>query len=244
MIYTLTMNPALDYIMELDSLNIGGLNRAKSTRIEPAGKGITVSRALDSLGVENIAIAAPVEKPRINVKLHCGGEITEVNGTCELGAGELAKIRDRLGELKTGDILIASGSLPLGVEADFYAQIARELSAKGVCVIVDTSGEPLRRVAQENHAFLIAPNEVEFADINECNCNVLLSLGAKGAKFTGINGEEYFCPVQQISENGYTIGAGDTLLAGFVAEWVKSKDFEKALNAGVELSCKYVSQGL
>jgi 1-phosphofructokinase len=243
MIYTLTMNPARDYVIELDSLIAGGLNRAKSSRLMNAtGKGMNVSRVLDTLGVENTALTAPCE-PRINVKLHCGPQITEINATATIEPKALAAVREWLGELETGDILIASGSLPNGVPADFYARTAQELSAKGICVIADTSGEALRLVAEEGSAFMIAPNEDEFAEIAEpgvCKCNVLLSMGEKGAKFIGVDGSEHFCPVEQVSENGYTVGAGDTLLAGFVAEYIKSKDFHKALNAGVRLAEEYV----
>ncbi|MCL2755404.1 MAG: PfkB family carbohydrate kinase [Oscillospiraceae bacterium] len=244
MIYTLTMNPAFDYILELDELVVGGLNRAKSFRMVEAGKGYNVALALDSLDVLNIELRAAHAEPRINVKIHAGGSVTEVNTTTTISEDELALTREPLRELEGGDILVASGSLPKGVPTNFYAEIAEELSARGVIVIVDTSGEPLRAVARSGAAFMIAPNEQEFAELSspggECDCNVLLSMGEKGAKFIGVDGQEYFCPVEKAAENGYTVGAGDTLLAGFVAEWSKSKDFQKALNAGVKLAGDYV----
>jgi len=242
MIYTLTMNPAIDYVLEVPELICGGVNRAKSREFITGGKGVNVSRALTSLGVDNKIIPVAI-KPRVNVKIRHGDQVTEINGTSVADEAALRGVVAALRELDEDDILIMSGSLPSNVVANFYSRQSGSLSInRGVKVIVDTSGEPLRAMSDHDKTWLLAPNEHELAAMGDVkfNCNMLVSMGEKGAKFVFRDGREIVCPAEKVSQGGYTVGAGDTLLAGFVAEYVKSHDFEKALHAGVKLAGDFV----
>jgi len=235
------MNPATDYIMTLDELELGGVNRCKSHKLVSAGKGVNVSAAFERLGVPNVPIVSNVR--RLNVKLHCGDSVTEINADSCADKTTVADVRldiMRLG-LKQGDWFIIGGSLPDGVPANFYAQITNELTAKGVKVIVDTSGEPLRQVVKKSTPWLIAPNKHEFAEIADLSikCNTLVSHGEKGARLT-VDGKVYTCEPPKVIKGGYTVGAGDNLLAGFVAEYIKSKNYEKSLIAGVNSATQYI----
>jgi 1-phosphofructokinase len=235
MIYTLTMNPAVDYILEVDSLASGGLNRAKSHRFERGGKGDNVLAALKSLGTDCAAIPSGV-KPRVNVKIRSSGGVTEINGSSFADKNAVRGVIESVARLSAADWLIIGGSLPDGCEPSFYAGLVALSKAR---VIVDTSGEPLRQVAEQGLAWMIAPNEQEFAELGECNCKVLLSLGERGAELR-VGDAAYVCAPPKVCTSGYAVGAGDTLLAGFIAEYVKSGDYEKALSAGVKLAGDYV----
>jgi 1-phosphofructokinase len=271
MIYTLTMNPALDYVTEVTVLEKGRLNRSVSQRITASGKGVNVSRALKRFGVESTAICLVGDgfagrefvrlleseglksviitsegcDTRINVKVCDEQSVTEINGGFTADEMSLAAMTMMLAALKDGDRLIISGSLPHGVPAGIYAVLSRELAAKGVTVIVDTSGEPLREVVRTKSAWLIAPNEFELHELpgeSADGINVLASYGEQGAVLTTADGHTHSCKPPQTVKGGYTVGAGDVLLAGFVAEYVKSKDYKKSLTAGVNAATEYICQ--
>ena len=186
MIYTLTMNPAADYILTVDGLTIGKVNRALSAQEEKsAGKGVNVSRFLTGLGVENTAIVAGIN--RTNVKIHHDGCVTEINAAGQANEQIVNEVAGKLTEIKKGDWLIMSGSLPGGVNECFYEEICKSMCAKGVKAIVDTSGEPLRRVAETEWAWLIKPNRQELSELGENTkiwCNALVSMDVQGAMLT------------------------------------------------------------
>jgi 1-phosphofructokinase len=289
MIYTLTLNPSIDYVMSISQLRHGHVNRSAKRRFIAAGKGINVSRALQSMGVQSVAVFVcgcgfvgeefkrllaeedlnsviiPVHgcDTRINVKLRQAHEssVTEINGSFSVGEGTVCAVNQTLSELGEGDFLIISGSLPCGFPVDFYAKITEELSKKGVYVIVDTSGKPLKEVVKTQKAFLLKPNQHELSELSgveirsveyaliygkKIKCrNVLASLGQIGAVLINNDSEtaqSYICRSQEITK-GYTVGAGDALLAGFVAQYIKSEDYEKALQAGVNAATQYINDG-
>lgn len=190
MIYTCTLNPSIDYIVELDSIQLGDLNRAKRTEQYPGGKGINVSRVLKRLGVENTAlgfiggftgefIREELSKElvnhdfvkangttRINVKLKSGDE-TEINGqgpTIEIE--QINELLQKVEAMNEGDIFVLAGSLPSSVPADFYKTLAAAARARGVKIVADTSGPALQEIIEEK-LFLIKPNHHELGELFE-----------------------------------------------------------------------------
>ena len=190
MIYTCTLNPSIDYIVELDSIQLGDLNRAKRTEQYPGGKGINVSRVLKRLGVENTAlgfiggftgefIREELSKElvhhdfvkangttRINVKLKSGDE-TEINGqgpTIEIE--QINALLQKVEAMNEGDIFVLAGSLPSSVPADFYKTLAAAARARGVKIVADTSGPALQEIIEEK-LFLIKPNHHELGELFE-----------------------------------------------------------------------------
>lgn len=172
MLYTLTLNPALDRTVTVPGFTPGAVNRVLSERIIPGGKGINVSKVLRQLGTESVAfgicggsagrqllhslamrgietdfVTVPGET-RTNLKIVC----PETEKTTELNTpgvpvtpAAYAALRERLWRrIRQGDTLVLAGSLPQGLPADTYAVLARQAAAHGVRVLADTSGEPLR----------------------------------------------------------------------------------------------------
>ena len=275
MIYTLTINPSLDYVMEMDNFCIGQMNRSKQEYLLPGGKGINVSQVLTGLGVENVAIL-PVagftgEKlldmlsnkgidtkairlkegdTRINVKV-LGTEETELNASGpKMSEGEKKELFSKLEELKEDDFLVLSGSVPNNLGDSFYAEIMEFLSEKQVKVVVDTIGENLKNALQWN-PFLIKPNVEELEDLFEEKIdsrekvlslavklrimgaeNVLVSLGKEGALLLTSEDKCY----EMEAPNSVVInsvGAGDSMVAGFLAGFMKTNDMETALKLGI-----------
>ena len=189
MIYTITFNPALDYIMTIDKLDVGMVNRSKSEKILPGGKGINVSLVLTNLGVENTAlgflagfIGKNIEDiisahgcntdfvylreglSRINVKL-MGTPETEINGNGPYISGEDVKaLYGKLDKLTSGDVLVLAGSIPNSLPANIYSEIMKYVSGKGVKVVVDATGDLLVKCL-EYKPFLIKPNNFELEQI-------------------------------------------------------------------------------
>ena len=275
MIYTLTMNPSLDYVMEIDTLTVGQMNRSQNTYLLPGGKGINVSMVLKELempsiailpvagftgekllkmmeekGVEYEAIEIACGNTRINVKV-LGNQETELNADGpNLSEEEKEILFDRIKQLSEDDYLILSGSVPKALGDNFYADIMKLLMEKEVNIILDTTGENFKN-ALMYQPFLVKPNQSELetffgmkADSKEMLTdmaekiralgakNVLVSLGDKGAFLLTEKGQIYW----QTAPNGKvknTVGAGDSMVAGFVAEYIQSKDMKKALQQGI-----------
>lgn len=189
MIYTVTFNPALDYLMEVDSLKIGQVQRSKQENLLPGGKGINVSIVLTNLEIPNIAlgfkagwVGEQIQKllqkdkvhtefyplsdgnSRINVKIK-GQEETAINADGPIIPQEkLNALFDKIDQLQAGDFLILSGSIPNSVPDDIYSRICQRVSGKNVNVVVDATGELLLQVLPF-HPFLIKPNHMELGDI-------------------------------------------------------------------------------
>ncbi len=192
MIYTLTVNPSLDYMIALDTFHAGGLYRTKREEIICAGKGVNVSRMLQNLGVDSIAYGfvggesaamyeagvrrlgvrtafLPVKKgfTRINVKIFAEEE-TEINGQgVQPDEEELASLLEQLAKLGQGDILIIAGSVPQSVPDTFYAKVVRMVSENGALCVVDTSKMALLHAVKEK-PFLIKPNLQELEELLQC----------------------------------------------------------------------------
>ncbi len=189
MIYTLTMNPSLDYFADVNEFQMGRTNRTVQEVLRPGGKGLNVSILLGRLGMETTAlgfaagftgeelikrmestgvccdfIRAAEGMTRINVKLR-QQDGTEINGMGpNLSLEELSALEQKLNCMRAGDTLVLSGSLPKNVPTDFYAVRAKELGAKGIRVVVDAAGEVLRTVLPCK-PFLIKPNRQELEEL-------------------------------------------------------------------------------
>lgn len=272
MIYTVTFNPAIDYVVHCDELSLGAVNRTSYEAMFFGGKGINVSLVLRQLGVPSCAlgftagftgeaiengIAALGIKSefirvregfsRINVKLKSGVE-TEINGQGPvISAEELQRLFDRLSQLSDGDTLVLAGSVPKSLPDDVYQQILALLSGRGIRIIVDASGELLRKVLKYR-PFLIKPNDIELAAlfgvtlssdediVHYCKelqrlgaRNVLVSMAEKGSLLLTESGEVYREGVCR-GEVRNSVGAGDSMVAGFIAGL--SEGFGHALKLG------------
>lgn len=273
MIYTCTFNPSVDYVVHVDELRIGELNRALKTMTFPGGKGINVSRVLKRLGVDSVAlgfvggftgefIEAELRKEgivsdfvrvsgqtRINVKLKAGRE-TEINGQGPSIADEdiiqlLAKIRT----MAAGDVLVLAGSVPSSLPPDVYGQIAAEASRQGGKVAVDTSGPALRALLA-NRPFLVKPNHHELAELFGVSTptredivtygrrlvemgieHVIVSMAGDGAFYFSEEATLFAEAPQGTVKN--SVGAGDSMVAGFLAAHADGKAVEEAFVCSV-----------
>lgn len=275
MIYTVTFNPSLDYIVSVDNFRLGLTNRTDSELLLPGGKGINVSVVLMNLGIESTALGfvagftgeeviRRLEQmgvkngfiwleegfTRINLKLK-SIDGTEINGQGpaigEEPAGLLMKKLNTLGE---GDVLFLSGSIPASMPDDAYRKIMEMLDGKGIMTVVDATGHLLMNVL-EYRPFLIKPNNHELGEIFETELktresvipygrklqemgarNVLVSMAGEGAVLIAANGEVYDTPAPEGKlVNG--VGAGDSMVAGFMAGYMERHDYGHAFRMGV-----------
>lgn len=189
MIYTVTFNPSLDYIVSVDEFKLGLTNRTSSELLLPGGKGINVSTILTNLGIESTAlgfvagftgdeIIRRVEQigvrsdfiriedgiSRINVKLK-SIDGTEINGMGpDISSEKTEELMKKLDVLDEGDVLVLAGSIPASMPDDIYSRILKRLEGKGVTFVVDATGELLLNVLKY-HPFLIKPNNHELGDL-------------------------------------------------------------------------------
>lgn len=274
MIYTVTFNPALDYIMKVDDLQSKDINRTRSEEIHYGGKGINVSVILTRLGVENKALGfvagfsgKQIEDmlvsdgiktdfvhlkegyTRINVKIKCDRELDiNANGP-EIKREEVDALFEKLEELKSKDYLILAGSIPKALPDNMYEKILERLEGKGVNFVVDATGDLLKNVLKYK-PFMVKPNHHELGEIfgveimalddiekyakklQEMGAkNVLVSRGKDGAALIDEFGKVHTMgnvPGKIIS----SVGCGDSMVAGFVAGYVKEKDYAYALKLG------------
>lgn len=272
MVYTVTFNPAIDYVMHIDNIAAGFTNRSKNEEIYFGGKGINVSCVLAQLGIKSTALGftagftgEALEKEvtkkginsdfirlekgatRINVKLKGDAE-TEINAAGpDISATDLEKLFAKLETLKDNDILILAGSVPKSVPINIYETILEKLHNKNVRFVVDATGNLLLNVLKYN-PFLIKPNRQELEELfaitiededgiisaaqklkNMGAKNVLVSLGGDGAILLDENGNIYKQPAHKITAIN-TVGAGDSMIAGFIAGL--NKGYEYALKLG------------
>lgn len=272
MIYTVTFNPALDYVIHTDNLAIGKTNRSLRENIFFGGKGINVSVVLSRLGVcttalgftagftgealeayldkENIKtdfIRLKQGNTRINVKLK-GENETEINAAGpEITEADIEMLFEKLNSIKSGDVLVLSGSVPKTVKKDIYARILLFVQNKGIRTVVDAAGELLLS-ALKCKPFLIKPNIDELAEISgrELKCaedisaaalklkelgavNVLVSMGKNGVllidEFGGVHLKQALG-----GEPVNTVGAGDSMVAGFLAGCEKGYEYALSLS--------------
>lgn len=275
MIYTVTFNPSLDYIVGLHDFTPGAVNRTTSEQILPGGKGINVSIVLKNLGVENIALGFiagftgyELEKrvkeagcgtdfielydglTRINVKLNHKPE-TEINGQGpNITTEDINQLYQRLDCLTKEDILILAGSIPNTMPNTIYEEILARLEHKGCKVVVDATGYLLVKVLKY-HPFLIKPNNHELAEIFQVTIqsredlltyggqlqdmgarNVLISMAGDGAILLSEDGRVYESPAPKGTLVN-SVGAGDSMVAGFMAGYLETGSYEDAFYMGV-----------
>ena len=274
MIYTVTFNPAIDYVVWLDRLEPGTINRVQQELIQFGGKGINVSVVLGRLGVENRALGflagftgqaverglaaegvqtdfihLPEGVTRINVKVK-GREETELNGRGpDIGEAALAELLGKLDELTDADILVLAGSIPASLPGDVYEQILARLEGRNVRVVVDAEGELLCS-ALAYRPFLIKPNSLELGgifgktlhtpeEIRTCAAalqergarNVLVSMAGDGAILLDEQGgfHQLAAPKGTVRNS---VGARDSMVAGFLAGWLRTGSYAQALRMG------------
>lgn len=276
MILTVTLNPAVDCLMGVSDYHENAVNRADYQQLTAGGKGINISVILHRLGIETKAfgfcggetgkllcsLLDGMECPhsmtwlenqltRINVKLRCDGNETEINGKgAEIAPDILENFIEKIeNELNDGDILVLAGSIPSSVPSDIYARIMKRLYGKNIRIAVDSSGKPLAEILPLK-PFLIKPNNFELGEILNRDIStreeafggaselqklgagtVLVSLAEKGAVLLTENGEKYevSAPHGKVKNS---VGAGDSMLAGFLAGLEMTGDYYTALMLG------------
>lgn len=275
MIYTVTFNPSLDYIVTVNDFTCGVVNRTCDEIIYPGGKGINVSMVLKNLGYENTALGflsgftgekiqallkekgvatdfIPVETgmSRINVKLRSNEE-TEINGQGpKIEEKHIQELYRKLDELKDGDVLVLAGSIPDVMPGSMYMDIMKHLSDRKLKIVVDATKDLLVNVL-EYHPFLIKPNNHELGEIFNVTLekkdevveyakrlqgkgarNVLVSMAGEGAVLVTENGEVYKADAPKgILKN--SVGAGDSMVAGFLAGYLEKENYKDAFAMGV-----------
>ncbi|GAA6411634.1 1-phosphofructokinase [Blautia hominis] len=275
MIYTVTFNPSLDYIVSVEDFQLGMTNRTDSELLLPGGKGINVSTVLKNLGIENTAlgfiagftgdeIRRKVEEigvkadfiqiregvSRINLKLK-SIDGTEINGQGpDIGKEKVEELLSRLDGLREGDVLVLAGSIPASMPDDIYKNIMKRLTGKGIMIAVDATRDLLINVL-EYHPFLIKPNNHELGEIFDTEirtreevipyarklqemgaCNVLVSMAGEGAVLAASDGSCHMAPAPK-GDLVNAVGAGDSMVAGFLAGWMEKKDYVHAFHMGI-----------
>lgn len=275
MIYTVTFNPALDYILELDKLEIGKIQKSKTELILPGGKGINVSTVLTNLEIDNIAlgykagfVGAELERllrnmkvktdfidleegnSRINVKIS-GEEETAINTNGpQISENKILELLEKLKTLNENDYLVLSGSIPSSIKDDIYEKICSIVKKQNVKIVVDATKNLLVQALKYN-PFLIKPNNEELGEIlgveihtkedayvygkklKEMGAqNVLVSMGKIGAALIDEAGQEYFIKSPE-GKRVNTVGSGDSMVAGFIAGFLKYNNYNDALRMGV-----------
>lgn len=275
MIYTVTLNPSLDYIVKLGKLNIGEVNRSEEEQIFPGGKGINVSLVLSKLGemsrclgfvagftgneiihrlenegCETDFVILPKGFSRINVKLKCEEESEINSGGPKIEIKELEVLFSKLEDLKDDDILVLAGSIPSSVPPDIYERWIKRLYNKKLKIVIDASGEALRRVLPL-HPFLLKPNHHELGELIGKRLtsteeiiesaislqkmgarNVLISRAADGAILLDEKGKIYISNAPE-GKVVNSVGAGDSMVAGFLAGYQKYGSYNDALKLGI-----------
>ncbi|MEE6450994.1 1-phosphofructokinase [Gottfriedia acidiceleris] len=273
MIYTVTLNPSIDYIVEVDDIGLGKINRMKRENKFPGGKGINVSRVLKRLDVESIALGfvggftgdfiknvlenervttdfVQVEgDSRINIKLKSQLE-TEINGQGPaISEEKLDQFFYKLKQIKKGDYVVLAGNIPNTLPSDLYEQLTLWGQENGIHIIVDASGKVLLDVVK-HRPFFIKPNHHELGDLFDVKITSieqaipygkkLVEMGAQnvGISFAGdgailITESKVYVSNVPKGEVINSVGAGDSLVAGFVGTYVKTNNIETAFKVGV-----------
>lgn len=275
LIYTVTFNPSLDYIVGVKDFKLGATNRTSYEQMLAGGKGINVSYVLKNLGFESTAIgflAGFVGEElkrrivadginadfltledgisRINVKLK-DIDGTEINGMGpDIAPDKVKELRAKINALKAGDILVLAGSIPQSMPDTIYMDIMADLQGRGVNIVVDATRDLLMNVLSYK-PFLIKPNNHELGEIfgvvlrkreevipyarklqEKGARNVLVSMAGEGAVLIDENGREYMSEAPE-GKVVNAVGAGDSMVAGFIAGYLEKKDYEYAFHKGL-----------
>ncbi len=287
MIYTVTFNPAIDYVVRVEEFSLGQVNRSSREEIQFGGKGINVSVMLNHLGTDSCALGflagftgKAIEDDlhrmgirtdfihlsqgmtRINVKLKAKEE-TEINGQGPgISQADFQKLLEQVALLRPGDTLVLAGSIPQSLPDDVYERIIQSLAGKDIQVVVDATRDLLCHVLKYQ-PFLIKPNHIELGEIfdrtlhtdeeiRECASllqqrgarNVLVSMAGDGAILLDETGafHKIAAPKGEVKNS---VGAGDSMVAGFFAGYLQSRDYETALRIGAAAgSATAFSEGL
>lgn len=275
MVYTVTFNPALDYVMWVDRFDAGETNRTRGEEIQLGGKGINVSCVLKTLGVDNTALGFVAGftgnelerglkmrnintdfirlndgQTRINVKIKGKGVETEINAQGPVIDGAaLGELEKRLDKLKDGDVLVISGSIPSSMPRDSYEKLLKRVEKKNVLTVVDATRELLCNVLGYR-PFLIKPNQAELGEIFDKELktdeeilaharmlqergarNVLVSMAGDGSLLVDECGEAHRLKAPKGNVKN-SVGAGDSMVAGFIAGWLERGDYAYAHKLG------------
>ena len=273
MIYTVTVNPSVDYIIHLLHLKIGKINRMQYSTILPGGKGINVSRILNELNCSNVAwgflggftgnfieneliklnlntdFVSIKEETRLNVKIK-GQTETEINGQGpHITFQELNDFKAKFSALTTNDIVIFAGSLLPDLKENFYFELIKIIKQKKAQFVIDTTGESLLKTLSQ-HPLVVKPNNYELAAMFNVKLknmtdivkygkkllkmgaqNVLISMAAKGGLMITPHKIYHSLAPQGIVVN--SVGAGDSMLAGFVGKYTQTHDILEAFRYGI-----------
>ena len=275
MIYTVTLNPSLDYIIDVKHFEPGMVNRTTAEKIFAGGKGINVSMVLKNLGFDSTALGflagftgKEIERQlegkgistdficledgisRINMKIRSEVE-SEINGLGpEISSEAIKKMFDRLDELQEGDILVLAGSIPASMPESMYRDIMKRLADRKLKIAVDATKSLLLNVLPF-HPFVIKPNNHELGELFNVKIkskdqaveyakklqemgaqNVLISMAGEGAVLVAASGEVFEAPAPKGKLiNG--VGAGDSMVAGFMAGYMEKEDYLHAFHMGI-----------
>ena len=275
MIYTVTFNPSLDYIVSVDDFTLGRVNRTTKELVYPGGKGVNVSLVLKNLGMENTAlgftagftgteierglkewgcltdfIRIPQGMSRINMKLRSREE-SEINGQGpEISEEALEELYRKLDVMKQDDVLVLAGSIPNSMPDSSYEQILARVQDRQIRTVVDATGDLLVNVLKY-HPFLIKPNNHELEEIfnvpmdsretivryagklqEQGAGNVLISMAGDGAILVAEDGSVQESPAPEGTLVN-SVGAGDSMVAGFITGYLKSRSYEEAFHMGI-----------
>lgn len=273
MIYTVTLNPSIDYIVHVDQLAIGDVNRMKSDLKLPGGKGINVSRILKRINNDSTALGflggftgsfidnwmkkeaittnftAVSDDTRINIKLKAKEE-TEINGQGPVvSSDEMNALKKILGNLNAEDIVVLSGSKPASVSTGFYQELIKIIKAQGASFVIDTTGRDLLD-ALTKEPLLVKPNIHELADLYQTTFHSMEDIFLSGQRLLAEGAQHALVSMAGdgallFTENGIyrsnvlkrqvknSVGAGDSMIAGFVGNFTKTKDPVEAFKWGV-----------
>ncbi|WP_270942367.1 1-phosphofructokinase [Romboutsia lituseburensis] len=274
MIYTVTLNPSIDYVVKLNNLATGDINRASEEYVYPGGKGINVSLILKELGYKSNALGfisgftgqyiesilnerglnsdfIKLENgfTRINVKIKSSKE-TEINGQGpHISSGKLENLYEKIESLNEDDILVLAGSIPSTLDEKLYENIMARIESKGIKVVVDATKNLLLNVLKYK-PFLIKPNNIELEEMFNVKLentedivlyanklkemgarNVLVSMGKDGALLVTEDNKVLKSSVAK-GEVKNSVGAGDSMVGGFIAGYLKNESYEEALKLG------------
>ena len=275
MIYTVTLNPSLDYMVKVDHIDLGAVNRTVSESICPGGKGINVSIVLKNLGFDSTALGflagstgVDIRKrleilgiksdfievfdgmSRINVKIRSDEE-TEINGMGPaISSADIDKLFGKLDSLREGDVLVLAGSIPSAVPETIYSDIMKKLDGRGIDIVVDAANDLLMN-SIPYHPFVIKPNNHELGEIFGVDLktrdevmpyarklrqkgarNVIVSMAGEGAVMVAEDGTEYGMEAPK-GDVVNSVGAGDSMVAGFIAGYLSTGSYEQAFRMGV-----------
>ncbi len=276
MIYTITFNPSIDYIMHTKKVKREHINRSEYEEFYPGGKGINVSIMLKNLGFDSKVLGFiagftgnEIERlvneygceskfiklqngvSRINVKIRENDSEADINGQGpKIDESDIEKLFEIINSVQDDDYIILAGSIPKTLPEDIYEKILESLSSKKVNVVVDATGKLLVNVLKYK-PFLIKPNHKELGEIFEKELtdiddiifyakklkekgavNVIVSMAEKGAILVDENDEVHVLNAPK-GKLVNSVGAGDSMVAGFVAGFIETNDYQKAFQKAV-----------